>query len=177
MEAHDAEFRLDEAWVDLRDTDRLPIQLEPQGAGDRAHRVLGRGVAGTTLVGLEPRDRPDVYDVPMLGLAEHGKARPGHPHEPKHVDLPHAYPVLVRGLFDRPEAQRTARVVDQDVDTAEFLRDLAHERFDALLVRHIKRHRDAVLAGDPFQAIRAARADDDLKTLSAQRDRGGSANP
>src|SRR2546430_12265021 len=45
---------------DLGDAHRLPVQLEPERLGDRAHRVLCRRVAATALVSLESGDRADV---------------------------------------------------------------------------------------------------------------------
>ena len=70
VKAHEAELGLDEPGGDLRDPDRLAVELEPQRPGDRTHRVLGGGVAGAAFVRLETRDGADVHDVPAPGLAE-----------------------------------------------------------------------------------------------------------
>jgi hypothetical protein len=67
-------------------------------------------------------------------------------------------------------AKRPTCVVHQDVNATKTLGDRADEIADALVVGDIQLNRDAILARDSLQAIKATRADDQLVSVTPKGD-------
>jgi hypothetical protein len=110
--------------------------------------------------------------VTVLCLTQKRQASSRHPHEPEHVDLPHADPFVVNGLREWIQPERTTCIVDEDVDMSEALCNLFHEVFDAFFIRDIKMNRDAIFARNSREALDATRADNDLIAVSTECDGG-----
>ena len=113
----------------------------------------------------------------MPGFAQQRQAGTRHPHEAKHVGLPHADPLIVVGLLDRVETQGSARVVDEHVDASESFPHLAHELADAFLIGDVEMQGHAVFTSNALQAIDPARSDHHSVALTPECDRGRRPDP
>src|SRR5438067_932584 len=154
----------------------LPIELQPQGTGDRADSVLDRGIARSSFICLESRDRADVDDVTVWRLAQQRDARPGDEHHAQHVDLPHPDPVRVDRLGDRRQAEGAAGVVDEDVDAPKALAYFSDETLHAVSIGHVKLEGEAGLTHCLANASHAARSTDHDIALASERRGSGCAD-
>ena len=116
VEPHQRELRLDRTRRNLGEPHRFSEQFAAQRAVQRALRVLGGGVAGPAVVGLERRDRGHRDDQAVARVDQLGQQRAGHPQRAQHVGLPHPAPVLQVGVGHGFEPLGAAGVVDQHVD-------------------------------------------------------------
>ncbi len=139
--------------IDGRDADRPAEEILPQRVREAALGELRGDVRRAALVRGAPRDGADVDDVPPVG--EVRQAEPRHPHQPGDVRAEDPRLVLVARLVERRAAERSAGVVDEDVEPAELLHRVGDEALRALGIGDVERQRDLGL--EPLDAARAAR--------------------
>src|SRR3546814_873068 len=124
-------FRSDVAGRDGVDGDAEARVLLRQGDGEAVHAGLGGGVVGLAVLALLAVDRADLDDPAPLAFAHAFDHRAGHVEHRVEVGVDDLLPLLRAHLVEGAVAG-DAGVVDQDVDRAELLLDLAHHRLGVL---------------------------------------------
>ena len=100
----------------------------------------------------------------MAAVADVRQAEARHPHHPVDVRLDHPLLVVLARLPERVAADRTAGVVDEDVQPAERLDRGLDERARAAGVGDVELVREV-----PFEAVDAPGPDGDLDALASRR--------
>ncbi len=132
LEAHDAEFGLDQARGDHGNAEVGRDELLAQGVGERVHGVLGGAVDGAARVGVGPGHGGDVDDVARLALEHAGDEGLLRRNQRPDVHVEHLVRVLLGDLPRLGERERKPGVVHQNVNPAKLGLDLHRKRLDRL---------------------------------------------
>jgi hypothetical protein len=129
---------------------------------------------------LGARNR-DVDDAASALFAHVGHDEPSAADGAEYLELDVGFPGFVADLQKRAAGGRP-RVVDQDVDTAEFAHDRADESLDVRGLAHVRRHSERCAPGaldfvDGLgHRIRAPRTNGDAGAFAREHERGGLAD-
>ena len=165
LEPHQAEFRLDQAGIDLGHPQRSPEHFLAQHLAERAYGKLGSVVASAPNIGIRGGHGTDHDNVTVAAGEQLGKQSPDHAKRPEDVHVVHLAPTLVLSLGNGVEPQRSPGVVDEHITGL----DSATELSDRGRVGYIEVERHgAGLGGNCFQAVEAPGSHDHGESFSNQ---------
>ena len=199
VKPHDAKLRLHLSWIDLNDSDAVRDMFAAERLGEGSHGCFGGAVDTTIDIWFSARDGADVYDVAAGGLSCFVDGEDGlrHVYQTRDVGCEHDVYVfgfdvrsLVVALYEATTIECTisiplyvaqativgnSRIVDQDINLLELLRQAPHETADLLWLAHIQLHgqyfnilRDvADFLCNSLQCVYPPRRQDEFKIIRA----------
>ena len=123
----------------------MALTSMPKGRTSRASVSTNRTTAAfDTAYALMPGERiggaaaRELNDFPVTVLFEMGEQRPAHQHRPEQIDFDGADPVVPGDRLDRSHRPVNARVVDEDVHSAEGVTRFRGDARHIIGLRHIR---------------------------------------
>ncbi|MNM92068.1 hypothetical protein D3C81_1043880 [compost metagenome] len=138
-EAHQREFTLAQAWLDVAHPHARATQVAAQAQRELADERLGAAIHVGARVRVVARDRTDVEDRRPTAVGDQPwQQQAGGVHQALDVGVDHGFPVVQAAVLRGIDAQRQACVVDQATQLVETRRQVGEGVFHGLAVTHVE---------------------------------------
>src|SRR5580658_5573881 len=167
--------RFDRAGTDGVAADSLLDEISGDRLGQPDHRRLGRAIGVTIWYAADRRHRRgDVDDRAVFFLLQHRRQEClDHAMHGFDVQIERKIPILIRAIEDRALVH-VAGAIDQDIERAEFARNVCGERIDIVLRAHVEL--EGFLGLEPVKLVVGDVSRDDGGTLLDESFGDGAAN-